>query len=370
MKKAEKYLIDVFEEHGRKMTYADYIDLVLYNEQYGYYSSSNEKIGRKGDFYTTSSLSPFFAKIFAKMFVRLVELELIKPCFCEIGGGNGQFIHTFLKEWERLSPHTFKLLQVFVIERSVYHLQLQKQFTNCSIEFLSSIDMLEEEFEGIIFSNELFDAFPVHVIEKRKNLLYEVFVTLNDHHQIVEEKQLLNNEEIIQYLKWQQFNLYENQRMEIPLKMLDFMKQMNKKLRRGLIISIDYGYTNKEWMQPVHRDGSLRGYYKHQLINSPLQYPFQMDLTTHIHIDGYKAMARELEWQEVIHNKQNEFLIKADILSFLNNHEDTDPFSKVSKDNRAIRSLIMAGGISAGFDVLMHCKGIKLSQSQLFNKNE
>ncbi|MGQ0440386.1 SAM-dependent methyltransferase [Bacillus sp. B-TM1] len=37
-----------------------------------------------------------------------------------------------------------------------------------------------ESFEGILFSNELFDAFPVEVIEKRNGILYEVRVTYTE----------------------------------------------------------------------------------------------------------------------------------------------------------------------------------------------
>lgn len=360
MERMDKYLVKVFEEKNRRMTYADYIELALYDEKYGYYSRLSEKIGRKGDFYTTSHLSPFLAKIFARKLIPLVESKVIQPYFCEIGGGTGRFLQQFLHEWEQVSPHTFKLLNVLIIEQSNYHLQLQKSSINCSIEFFSSIDELEEGFEGIIFSNELFDAFPVHVVEKRNNVLNEVFVELNDRDELIEKSYLLTNDDIYHYLKWQQLELHEHQRIEIPLKMIQFVKKMDSKLHRGLIISIDYGYTNDEWMEPTHRSGSLRGYYNHQLITNPLQYPFQMDLTTHIHLDGYKKAAHILNWKEHIHEKQNEFLLKEDILSFLQNHHDSDPFSEVNKRNRAIRSLIISGEISSHFDVLIHSKGIKL----------
>ena len=52
-----------------------------------------------------------------------------------------------------------------------------------------------------------------------------------------------------------------------------------------MIISVDYGYTNEEWQEPIRRDGSLRGYYKHKLMNNVLVHPGEMDITSHIHWD-------------------------------------------------------------------------------------
>lgn len=38
----------------------------------------------------------------------------------------------------------------------------------------------ENHSKGFFFSNELFDAFPVEVIEKRNGILYEVRVTYTE----------------------------------------------------------------------------------------------------------------------------------------------------------------------------------------------
>lgn len=69
-----------------------------------------------------------------------------------------------------------------MIEMSPFHRKLQQKslcsFSNVS--YYTSHSEMGESFEGILFSNELFDAFPVEVIEKRNGILYEVRVTYTE----------------------------------------------------------------------------------------------------------------------------------------------------------------------------------------------
>ena len=110
-------------------------------------------------------------------------------------------------------------------------------------------------------------------------------------------------------------------------------------------------------MEPQEAKGSLRGYYQHQMIDNVLQHPGEMDITTHIHFDWLiqKGEQAELEFHSKL--RQDEFLLKAGILKELENHYDPNPFSEVSKRNRAIRSLIMPSGMSSFFHLVIQQKG-------------
>ncbi|WP_249652329.1 SAM-dependent methyltransferase, partial [Lysinibacillus sp. D4A1_S13] len=80
------------------------------------YMKKREKIGRQGDFFTSSNVSSAFAKTFAKFFVRLVENGEEAPNICEIGGGTGRFAYDVLQGWKQLSPETFINLNYSMIE--------------------------------------------------------------------------------------------------------------------------------------------------------------------------------------------------------------------------------------------------------------
>lgn len=332
------------------------MEAVLYHPELGYYMRHKQKIGTKGDFITTSNISDIYGRMMAKWFANVCSENELEPIFCEIGAGNGRFAHAFLQEWEESvkSP-----LQYIIVESSPYHLSLQNELIkpHFSITQIDTLDQLEP-FEGVVFSNELFDAMPVHVIEKENNHLYEVMVGMKNE-TLYEEKVPLTNPSILTFLEESGLVLKEKQRIEVPLSMEVLIQSISRVLKRGLVITADYGYTNEDWQHPSRLKGSLRGYYQHQMIHDVLEYPGEMDITTHIHFDWFIQKGNQEGL--LFHSKlrQDEFLLKAGILKELENHYDPNPFSEVSKRNRAIRSLIMPSGISSFFHIVIQQKGIK-----------
>ncbi|PLS15250.1 SAM-dependent methyltransferase [Bacillus sp. M6-12] len=345
-------------KENRAITYADYISSALYTPGKGYYMNEKQKIGKGGDFYTVSNLSDVFGRSLARWFVHLMKDGHLPPAIYEIGGGNGRLAEAVLSHIKRIDPEIYHILIYHMIETSPYHQMLQKERLkeHPKSVFFSGLDQIES-ISGIIFSNELFDAFPVHVIESQEGQIFEVMITCQDG-ELIEDLAPLKNEDIMAYLKYQNVKLKNGQRYEVPLQMVSYLKEMAGKLDRGVLITFDYGYTNDEWQHPIHKAGSLRGYYKHQLIDNVLQNPGEMDITTHIHFDALIKYGTAFGLKNEGLMEQNQFLLKTGILNELKEHYDPDPFSETSKRNRAIRSLIMPGGISSHFRTLIQAKNI------------
>lgn len=337
----------------KRITYEEYMDIALYHPQLGYYMKEGEKIGRNGDFITSSNTPEIMGKIIAKWYFNQVKEQSFSPAICEIGAGNGLFAKAFLEEWNTFGSSE---LSYIIIEKSPYHIKLQKELidTHWPIRRLSSIDELEN-FNGLVYSNELFDALPVHVVKKQKGTLLEIMVTVQNG-ELVEELVPLTDDAISQFINTYEISLVEGQRIEIPLQMEKMASQIGEVLDKGIVVTLDYGYTNEEWLEPIRRDGSLRGYYKHKMISNPLEHPGEMDLTSHIHWDALEMMGTKYGLKRVGKWRQDQFLMHIGILNELESHQDTNPFSEVNKHNRAIRSLIMPGGISDAFHVLVQEK--------------
>ena len=347
------------------ISYEKYIGSALYHPEFGYYMKDKQKIGRQGDFITTSNISDIYGRMMATWFSHVCTNSQLDPVFCEIGAGNGRFAKAFLQEWkERIqTPLTY-----IIVESSPFHRKLQREllmddFPIVQVENINEVN----PFEGMIFSNELFDALPVHVIEKENQELHEVMIGIRNN-ELYEQKVPLTNTDIKLFLKESQIELKEKQRLEVPLAMVEMIKGISRALIKGIVVTADYGYTNEEWMDPRRIKGSLRGYYQHQMIDDILQNPGEMDITTHIHFD-YLIQKGEQENLELVSKlRQDEFLLQAGILKELANHYDPNPFSEVSKRNRAIRSLIMPSGISSYFHVVIQQKELKLKWSDFFSE--
>lgn len=354
------YLQNIISQSPNKLiSYADFIGAALYHPEFGYYMKEQQKIGRQGDFITTSNISDVYGRLMAKWFSFVCGENHLPFAFCEIGAGNGRFAQAFLQEWTETVNTP---LEYIIIETSPYHRKLQKKLLKPyhSVLYMESLNDLIG-FEGMIFSNELFDALPVHVIEKEKEELFEIMIGIKNE-QLVEQKVPLINRDILSFLHENQLNLRDRQRIEIPLAMNELLQQISMSLTKGVVVTADYGYTKEEWLDPRRAMGSLRGYYQHKMIDDVLLNPGEMDITTHIHIDHLIQKGEQLDLEFVMKLRQDEFLLKTGILQELEDHYDPNPFSEVGRRNRAIRSLIMPGGISSYFQIVIQQKGLKLSK--------
>lgn len=344
------------------ISYSDYISLALYDEEKGYYMKDRKKIGKEGDFYTNSNVHSVFGKVLARIFSRLVEMGILPPYICEIGAGTGRLANFIMEEWKRIAPGTFEELYYYIVEMSPYHRKEQQSVIHDIdkvLQFQSIAEMKDKigKFSGIVLSNELFDAFPVDVLQKKENEIFEVRVAMNDEN-LVETLVPCENAALLDWLRENNITLKSGQRIEIPLAMNGWLEQTGDWFEKGLMFTIDYGYTKEEWMEPIHREGSLRGYYKHQMITNPLLHPGDMDLTTHIHLDALIEKSEKVGIKLLAMLKQYQFLLKGGILEYLQEHYDPNPFSEVSKQNRAIRTLLLDDGISGSFTVVIQQKNL------------
>lgn len=349
-------------KRDKKITYSEYMEAALYTPEIGYYMKPGSKIGKSGDFYTSSNVYNVFGLCLGRWTAKVIREAKLTPGILEIGGGTGKLAFDLLSSLRKTDSELFKQLTYTIIDSSPFHQSEQKKrladFTN--VIFL---EKLPEEFKGIIVTNELFDALPVHVIEKRQGVLYELFIQEQDGG-FCETLERLSDSRIQAYIQSQRIEIVENQRLEIPIKMLDMISTISSVLAKGVVLTFDYGYTQSEWMEPIHRQGSLRGYYRHQLVEDILQHPGQTDLTAHIHFDALQHYGERAGLRFERLQSQADFLIGAGLFSELEDHQNLNPFSETAKRNRAIRSFVMPGGISSYFQVMLQSKGIqgKLSE--------
>ncbi|ADU29933.1 SAM-dependent methyltransferase [Evansella cellulosilytica] len=338
------------------VTMEEYMRVSLYDEEIGYYMKDRVKLGKEGDFYTSNHVHPVFQKTFARFFLDVIKKEKISPYICEFGAGEGMFAKNVLDYFLHTDEKVYEKMQYIIIESSQYHRAMLLNILDMHKERVRIFSSMIEakhcypHLEGIIFSNELIDAFPVRVVEKHSNQLYEVLVDVNK----TEVKEVIvpcKDNKLTSWLNVYGPDLADGYRFEINLAMREWLIHVNEWLRKGLVVTVDYGYTNEELNREERRLGSLRGYYKHQLIDDPLKYPSEMDMTSHIQWDAFQQISRELNLEEITHEKQDRFLLKAGLFTFLEKANHLDPFSESFKQNRAIQSLVYPGGISSSFQV-------------------
>jgi len=148
-----------------------------------------------------------------------------------------------------------------------------------------------------VLSNELVDAFPVHIVEKRGERLYEVFVDVQQDGRFCEVLDEPSRLEVGGYLDmykipWRMFE--DGWRAEINLDALRWIQRTAGLLRSGFILTIDYGDKAKALYTAWRKRGTLLCYYKHQANERPLLHPGEQDITAHVNFSALIDEGRRL----------------------------------------------------------------------------
>jgi len=150
---------------------------------------------------------------------------------------------------------------------------------------------------SVVLSNELVDAFPVHIVEKRGERLYEVFVDAQQDGRFCEVLDEPSSPDVAGYLDmykipWRMFE--DGWRVEINLDALRWIQRTGGLMRSGFVLTIDYGDKAKALYTAWRKRGTLLCYYKHQANEKPLLHPGEQDITAHVNFSALIDEGRRL----------------------------------------------------------------------------
>jgi SAM-dependent MidA family methyltransferase len=181
----KREIISRIRQRGR-ITFREFMNLCLYHPLNGYYCSNREKIGRRGDYYTSPCVHPIFGQMIAKQIQQMWMLMGGKSGFriVEFGSGKGILCHDILCYLRKETPDFFGSLSYQVVETSPFfrregeNLLLENGFGE-KVEWILPKELESQNFriQGCILSNELIDSFPVHLVTLMGGHLREIYVT-------------------------------------------------------------------------------------------------------------------------------------------------------------------------------------------------
>jgi len=275
----QQLIIERIHKEG-PLTFAEYMRIALYELHYGYYVSGPARMGWEGDYYTSSDVSTFFAHCLARQLYQWWQ-KLGQPSpfmVLEQGAGRGELAQQ-VQNWARQGFPDFNAALTYRIE----DIRLG-QDANAPLPDAQKNAGKLPTAPSVILSNELIDAFPVHIVQVWDKRLYEMYVDVQEGHlcEILSEP---STAEIASYLDhyhipWQTFP--DGWRAEINLDAFHWMERTAHLLRRGFVLVIDYGDKAKELYTPYRRRGTLTCYFNHQMNEQPLIRPGEQDITAYV----------------------------------------------------------------------------------------
>ena len=353
------------------LTFARFMELALYDEKQGYYmtqpveqdQSSRERIGWDGDFYTAPELSPILAKTLVRQVID-IDAQIGHPrtfTIIEMGGGNGTFAADFLQHCQAIAPDFLNRLRYFLVERSPYLQSLQESriqqamgsWTESRVTCVTSVEQLDaDSVMGVMFSNELVDAFPVHRVRFHKQRLQEVFVDYAEG-RFMERLGPLSSPKIQEYVHRHGIDLQEGQTSELHLAAEQWMTQVARVLQQGVIITIDYGHTGSDYYGADRSDGTLLCYYQHAVSKNPYTRVGEQDMTAHVNFSALAKAGKECGLLPVGFTTLANWLMGLGVEAMVH---DQDP---ESPEIQALSLLLRPHGMGTTFKVFVQQKGIE-----------
>jgi SAM-dependent MidA family methyltransferase len=340
--------------------FSRYVDLCLYDVQFGYYSRHAEQFGKAGDFYTSSDVHAVFGRLLARQFDEMWHV-LGSPeriMLHELGPGRGLFAGDVLDWSAKKFPDFFHALLYVLDERSpALRLKIAENLGPYFESGKASFDDRGQESNAILFANEFFDALPVEVVSSQGSLRIDA-----QNGRFVETWAPTSLEEL-EFLDRYSIHPEQDERVEVPLQAQRDMSEAAT-LDRGFFVAIDYGYTREEQLAGRHC-GTLKAIRQHSVSANPYEAPGEQDITADV---NFTALADAAERQGMRANKlitQSQFLMGiGEANQFADAFEDCRLPQERAKVALQLKHLVTPAGMGESFHVLVASKGVDKEKVQ------
>lgn len=340
--------------HQGPIPFARFMELALYAPGAGYYERPENTPGRGGDFFTSVSVGPLFGKLLAWQFARWLPVN--GPVqLVECGAHDGRLAADVLEALKAHEPETATRLRYGIIEPSPARRARQERTLAAHRAGVRWFDRMEDvaagAVRGVIFSNELLDAFPVRVFrwEAAAAGWREYGVTMSGEDFVwapladARDTPPRPPDELAACLP-------DGFAREWCPAAEHWWSTAATALGEGRLMTFDYGADEEELLLPGHEAGTLRAYARHRRLDDPLAEPGRRDLTAHVNFSRIRAAGEQAGLATEEYTGQGRFLTA--MLARLMRSGGTLA-EALMKQARGLQTLTHPGQMGASFRVLV-----------------
>ena len=359
-------LVERLREQIRRegpLTFLAWMRAALYDESDGYYRRHARRWGRAGDYRTSPERSALFAATFARYFASLY-VELGRPSeffIIEAGGGAGHFARGVLQTLKRDAPDPYKSLHYIFDETSADARARAAALLSPVAERVKfrSLGETTGQFEkGVVFSNELLDALPVHRVVRRGGELRELYVGVNEDGRFEWIEDTPSTPRLTARFEQSAVTLADGHIAEVHLEAEAWIRGAARALGEGFVVTVDYGDDEASlYADPRRREGTLRAFSRHDFAADFLQRPGEVDLTTTINWTRLLEAGERSGLRAARLERQDKFLLRAGLLEQLERETElAADEAEIMRLRLDAREMILPGGMSEHFHVLTQKK--------------
>ena len=343
----------------------EYMQIALYDHEFGYYQGQSEIFGEQGDFTTAPEISSHLAYCLAHACAKLIHDDGERKIL-EIGAGSGKLsceILKYLATWKILPT------QYYIYETSPALRVKQRKFLEQELpDYVENIQWLSDlssELETvIIIANEVLDALPVKCFQMQSQNIYERAVALNDVGEFVwrltDASEPMNATfDFITVMLDEPFT--EGYQSEINLNLEPTLASWSSICQQCVMFLIDYGYPCHEYYHPQRNMGTLRSYFKHHVSEDVFAYPGLQDITADVDFTAVAKIASHLHMGVLAFSSQRNFMLANHLLEWQPSADnEVERLAQIAQ----LKQLTLGSAMSERFQVMVLGKGIDYGADQ------
>lgn len=344
------------------LSFASFMEEALYHPEHGYYTCGRPAGAR--DFRTSPQVHPVFGALLARQGREMHRLlgEPSRFHWIEVGPGDGSLAAALivcLDDWP--AAWTYHLVET---SPALRHAQARRlgalpASLRARIQWSDAETLCRRPVEGVVLSNEFFDALPVHRVRQTAAGLHEIRVTASPDGGFG-ELLVEASPELHEALERYGAPMLEGSAAEIGLAALTWMDRIAAMLRRGYAVTVDYG-DRAEGLFLGRLAGTVMAYRGHRPAPDPYSRVGEQDLTAHV---NFTALIRRGETAGLVAaplRSQTEFLLGLGILDRLAGLE-REPLDEPERwrQRLAIKELFAPEGMGETFRVLVQARDAPL----------
>jgi SAM-dependent MidA family methyltransferase len=326
------------------LSFRDFVEIALYHPVAGYYMRQAHPASKEGDYVTSPVLSPVFSYGIGKLVSRFVAAADGEPStFVDIGCGDG----TLLSAVRAATPERDR----------IRWLGIDRRLGNSLLD-------VPRDGAHVFFSNELFDAIPFTRLVMRGGELHELYVGRD-----LEWTEHEAPEAYDDYFASHGIELQDGQFADVSLDWGALYGEIASLVRRGIIVTFDYGFRARQLFDPrIRRFGTAASYTQQRVTRDLLANPGGQDLTAHVNFDDLIRAGEAAGMTTIAFQRQAQFLLSLGITDhplFAPLDElapvDIHDALRLQEARDEARRLILPDGIGEEMRVLVQAKGVALS---------
>jgi SAM-dependent MidA family methyltransferase len=365
---ANKIQAEILANNGQ-ISFAKYMEMALYTPGLGYYAAGSIKLGSQGDFVTAPEISPLFgATIVQTILPALTHLqeESLPLQILEFGAGSGALAESVLDGLQRLG---LKIDSYNILDLSADLIDRQKQRLFQRPEKINWLSELPENFIGIILANEVLDAMPIDLIVQRNGAWHYKNVGFAKTEQNTSEQFVfcdgLRVEDSLLPTQLQKEDFPEGYTTEIHSNGNAWINSLAELLKKGLLLTFDYGFPAHEYYHLQRGQGTLMGHYRHHAIQDPFFYPGLCDLTAHVEWSTITQSAIDHGFDFLGYTSQASYLLKAGIGELALTYADPRDAVSFMPISNGLQKLLSEAEMGELFKALCLGKDMPFSEGDL-----